>query len=70
MTDVIFRYSFKMVAWCPDTLFIVFDLVHQSVSPHERVGSGDETNFVYVMVKYVMHCTWSIVNARAHKNGD
>ena len=21
-----------------------FDLVHQTVSPHERVGSGDETN--------------------------
>ena len=23
-----------------------FDLVHQTVSPHERVGSGDETKVV------------------------
>ena len=24
-----------------------FDLVHQTVSPHERVESGDETNVKY-----------------------
>ena len=36
-----------------------FDLVHQTVSPHERVGSGDETNCVPGLHVY---CTYSLLN--------